>query len=119
MEEKSKFCCGSMFPEKRSHAEADGGVGAVRLDIVGCVYCGVSAIVRLLVEGPEGTFWTDDCEVVRFSLEVEDGAYDSGVGTCVVVGGILPGPRAFFNRTWIAFNTPRADLAMEFLPLII
>jgi hypothetical protein len=46
MDEKSKFGGIDMLPENASHADADSGVGigSVRFEMVGCVYCGVAEV---------------------------------------------------------------------------
>ena len=45
-------------------------------------------------------------------VEIEDG----GIDFVVLLFDLF---NARFRRTWIAFKTPNADLAMEFLPLIV
>ena len=44
-----------MLPENASHADADPGVGigSVRFEIVGCVYCGVCVVVEVFVDALE------------------------------------------------------------------
>lgn len=81
IEEKSKFGDICMFPEKRSHAGSGGGVGDVRFEIVGCIYCEWFEKSEVEAERlyPLGA---EDCDVAICCRPEPDRAeYAPGVGT--------------------------------------